>query len=51
MPLQIRKANNPYERFPDEYVCISCDRRYELTDENGFAIFTINDAKQKISSP
>ncbi len=50
MPLQIKKANNPYEKFPDDFVCIGCERRFTLTDENGFAIFTVNDAKQKMFS-
>lgn len=50
MPLQVKKAANTMERFPDNLVCVGCDRRFELTDENGFAIFTVKDAKQKMTA-
>lgn len=51
MRLQVKKTNNPYERFPDQFVCAGCDRSFELSDEEGFAIFTLNDARQKLASP
>jgi hypothetical protein len=48
--LQVKKANNPYERFPNQFACANCDRSFELSDEEGFAIFTLADARQKLAS-